>query len=165
MSDSPYRAEAERANSTTANGGARIAAILALVQKAREDAQLEQAKFSHDSGYREGIEAAVKVLDRAAQTWHEDGQQNRADDADNYAHEIRALLPQGEGAGEEGHPDSCEHGARLKNHCSQCASLVAQHAPLDSYRGCACGWRSPKEAASWEAHAAHMARRGERIQR
>jgi hypothetical protein len=36
-------------------------------------------------------EKAAVYLDGAAKTWHDDAQPDRADDADNYAHAVRAL--------------------------------------------------------------------------
>jgi hypothetical protein len=36
-------------------------------------------------------EKAAVYLDGAAKTWHDDAQSDRADDADNYAHAVRAL--------------------------------------------------------------------------
>jgi hypothetical protein len=46
-------------------------------------------------GWKAGAEAmrekAAVYLDGAAKTWHDDAQPDRADDADNYAHAVRAL--------------------------------------------------------------------------
>jgi hypothetical protein len=60
-----------------------VAALVSLLHK-REAAAWK-------AGTEAMREKAAVYLDGVAKTWHDDAQPDRADDADNYAHAVRAL--------------------------------------------------------------------------
>jgi hypothetical protein len=58
----------------------------------REKARFTQAEAAAwKAGTEVMREKAAVYLDGVAKTWHDDAQPDRADDADNYAHAVRAL--------------------------------------------------------------------------